>query len=76
MYVEWPLTEWWRLEESNIADGLRKYLLVGGKGQERMVHVSSLVRLKGLMFSPGPGGPAGSLEVGGWIGKQLSSSTI
>ena len=39
--------------------GFRRYSLMEGKKQERMIHVSSLIRIQGLLFSPGRGGPAG-----------------
>ena len=32
---------------------------VEGKKQERLIHVNALIRLGGLRFAPGPGGPAG-----------------
>jgi hypothetical protein len=42
--------------------GFRKYRLLDSKNKERMIHLSSLVRLRGLMFSPGPAGPAGRVD--------------
>eukprot|EP00966_Prymnesium_polylepis_P217336 5030093-Prymnesium_polylepis.1 len=42
-----------------IEGGFRSYELLEGKQLERMIHVNSLIRLQGLKFSPGPGGPAG-----------------
>jgi len=48
---------YYKLINPNLAGGFRSYKLVEGKQQER-IHVSSLIRLQGLRFSPGPGGPA------------------
>ena len=53
---------YFKLEAKDIEGGVRKYSLMEGKKQERMIHVSSLVRLKGLQCSPGPGGPAGRVN--------------
>ena len=47
---------YYKLEKKDLEGGFRSYSLVAG---ERMIHVSSMIRLSGLMFSPGPGGPAG-----------------
>ena len=47
---------------ATVEGGFRKYWLMDGKKQERMIHVSSLIRIQGLMFSPGPGGPAGRVN--------------
>jgi hypothetical protein len=50
---------YYKLINPNLAGGFRSYELLDGKQQERMIHVSSLIRLQGLCFSPGPAGPAG-----------------
>ena len=47
---------------TTLEGGFRKYSLLGGKVQERMIHVSSLIRIQGLLFSPGPAGPAGRVN--------------
>ena len=44
--------------ERHADGGFRVYSILDKKGQERMVHVSSLIRISGLLFSNGPGGPA------------------
>ena len=49
---------YYKLEKKDVEGGFRKYSLMGGKAQERMIHVSSLIRIHGLLFSPGPAGPA------------------
>ena len=41
---------------------VRRYFLMEGKKQERMIHVSSMIRIQGLLFSPGPAGPAGRVN--------------
>ena len=46
------------MEELGLEGGLRSYSLLEGKKQERLIHVSSLIRLGGLLFAQGPGGPA------------------
>ena len=55
--------------------GFRTYLLLAGKQQERLIHVNSLIRLKGLLFSQGPGGPAArvprSFAAAAAAGQQL-----
>lgn len=48
---------YFKLEEQDLEGGFDSYSLVEGKTNERMIHVSSLIRLKGLKFSQGPGGP-------------------
>ena len=45
--------------ERHADGGFRVYSIMDQKGQERMIHVSSLIRISGLLFSNGPGGPAG-----------------
>ena len=50
---------YYRLEEAGLEGGLRSYSQVEGKKQERLIHVSSLIRLGGLRFVLGPGRPAG-----------------
>lgn len=50
---------YFKLESKKLEGSFRTYPLLSGKEQERMVHVSSLVRLQGLKFSQGPGGPQG-----------------
>ena len=49
---------YYKLEGAGLQGGVRSYSLVGAKKQERLIHVSSLIRLCGLRFAPGPGGPA------------------
>ena len=49
---------YYRLEEAGLEGGLRSYSLLERKKQERLIHVSSLIRLGGLLFAQGPGGPA------------------
>jgi hypothetical protein len=49
---------YYRLEATGLEGGLRSYSLMGSKPQERLLHVSSLIRMAGLRFAPGPGGPA------------------
>ena len=49
---------YYKLEKAGLEGGLRSYSLLGAKKQERLIHVSSMVRLSGLLFAPGPGGPA------------------
>ena len=49
---------YYKLEAAGLEGGLRSYSLKGGKMQERLIHVSSLIRLGGLRFAQGPGGPA------------------
>ena len=48
--------------EMEVEGGFRKYFLKDGKQHERMIHVSSLIRLHGLLFSPGKGGPAARVD--------------
>ena len=50
------------MEEKGLEGGFRRYSLMEGKKQERMIHVSSLIRIHGLLFSPGRGGPAGRVD--------------
>ena len=50
---------YYKLEKKDTEGGFRTYSLAEGKSHERMVHVNSLIRLLGLLFSAGPGGPAG-----------------
>eukprot|EP00966_Prymnesium_polylepis_P257580 5950579-Prymnesium_polylepis.1 len=50
---------YYKLIHPNVEGGFRTYKLLDGKQLERMIHVSSLIRLQGLKFSQGPGGPAG-----------------
>ena len=47
---------YFKLESAVAEGGMRKYSL---KEEERMIAVSSLIRLSGLRFSPAAGGPAG-----------------
>ena len=42
-----------------VEGGFRTYSLLDGQKRERIIHVSSLIRIQGLLFAPGPGGPAG-----------------
>ena len=49
---------YYKLEAAGLEGGLRSYSLVGAKKHERLIHVSALIRLGGLRFAPGPGGPA------------------
>ena len=55
---------YYKLEKKDLEGGFRaySYSLKEGKKQERMIHVASLIRLQGLMFSPGPAGPAGRVD--------------
>ena len=55
---------YYKLEKAEIDGGFRVYSAMEGKSQERMIHVSSLIKLGGLLFSPGPGGPAGRVSRG------------
>lgn len=50
---------YYKLENKDVEGGFRAYSLLSGTQHERMIHVSSLVRLQGLKFSPGPSGPQG-----------------
>ena len=50
---------YYKLERPDVEGGFRSYWLMEGDKQARMIHISSLIRLQGLLFSPGPGGPAG-----------------
>ena len=50
---------YYKLIDPEVQGGFRTYELLEGKQQERWIHVSSLIRLQGLTFSQGPGGPAG-----------------
>ena len=45
-----------------VEGGFRTYSLLDGQKRERMIHVSSLIRIQGLLFAPGPGGPAGRVN--------------
>ena len=47
---------YFKLESAVAEGGMRKYSLMK---EERMIAVSSLIRLSGLRFSPAAGGPAG-----------------
>ena len=49
---------YYKLEAAGLEGGFRSYMLAGAKKQERLIHVSALIRLSGLRFAPGPGGPA------------------
>lgn len=49
---------YYKLQATGLEGGFRSYMLVGAKKQERLIHVSALIRLGGLRFAPGPGGPA------------------
>ena len=44
--------------EKDVEGGFRTYSLQSDAKLERLIHVSSLIRLGGLKFAPGPGGPA------------------
>lgn len=48
--------------ERDVEGGFRKYWLMEGAQLERLIHVSSLIRVAGLEFSPGPAGPAGRVN--------------
>ena len=50
---------YYKLIDPSVEGGFRSYELLDGKTRERLIHVSSLIRLQGLIFSQGPGGPAG-----------------
>jgi hypothetical protein len=50
---------YYKLDRPDVEGGFRSYELKEGKQLERMIHVSSLIRLQNLHFSQGPGGPAG-----------------
>ena len=50
---------YYKLINTEVEGGFRSYELLDGKPRERLIHVSSLIRLQGLIFSQGPGGPAG-----------------
>eukprot|EP00966_Prymnesium_polylepis_P140089 3236290-Prymnesium_polylepis.1 len=52
---------YYKLIRPDVEGGFRSYELLEGKQRERKIHVNSLIRLHGLKFSPGPGGPAGRL---------------
>ena len=52
---------YYSLINPDVEGGFRSYKLLEGKQLERWIHVSSLIRLQGLMFSQGPGGPAGRI---------------
>ena len=47
---------YYKLERPDVEGGFRTYWLMEGDKQARMIHISSLIRLQGLLFSPGPGG--------------------
>mmetsp|Transcript_4442 Transcript_4442/g.11661 ORF Transcript_4442/g.11661 Transcript_4442/m.11661 type:complete len:287 (+) Transcript_4442:209-1069(+) len=51
-------TSYYKLKSASLEGGLRSYSLMDGKQEERLIHVSALIRLHGLKFAPGPGGPA------------------
>ena len=50
---------YYKLERPDVEGGFRSYWLMEGDKQARMIHISSLIRLQGLLFSPCPGGGAG-----------------
>ena len=49
---------YYKLESPDLQGGFRSYSLLEGKKHERLLHVSALIRMVGLLFAPGPGGPA------------------
>ena len=49
---------YYKLESAGLEGGFRSYSLMGAKKDERLMHVSALIRLAGLLVAPGPGGPA------------------
>ena len=72
---------YYKLERANLEGGFRAYVLVEGKQHERLLHVSSLIRLKGLVFDKGPGGPADRALRSGvtklyYVGSLLHNSIL
>jgi hypothetical protein len=53
---------YYSLINPEVEGGFRSYELLDRKQRERLIHVSSLIRLQGLIFSEGPGGPAGRVS--------------
>ena len=62
---------YYKLVRSDVEGGFRSYELLEGKQLERMIHVSSLIRLRGLLFSQGVGGPAGHVPRSAVKGPKL-----
>ena len=48
---------YYNMETKDLDGGFSSWSLMEGKAQERLIHVSAMIRLQGLKFSPGPGGP-------------------
>lgn len=65
---------YYKLEATGLQGGLRSYSLQSGEKRERLIHVSSLVRLSGLKFAPGPGGPQ-NRQMRSGVGLSPSSFT-